>query len=368
MKIALVHDHFLEFGGAERVAVAIKKIFPEAEVHTAAYNKELLASRVSGSTSWKIRSSWAAKIPFFHKLYSPLRFLAPKIWESFDFSDYDVVISSSGWFMSKGIITKDDTQHISYVHHQPRYLYYYETAVEWQRYPLIRVYAHIVNHFLRTWDYIGSQRPDILVANSQETQRRIQKFYRRDSVVIYPPVYIPDDITIELRKPEYYVTLSRFARAKNIDLLILTANKLKLPLKIIGSGRDEAYLKSLAGPTIEFIGRIKDNEFVTFYRNAKAFLNASVDEEFGIAPVEAMGHGVPVIAYASGGLRETVKDTKNGFLFEELTRESLSIAIAKLEKLSKKEYLQMSATARKESEKYTAAVFKEKLLSLIRTV
>ncbi len=368
MKIAIVHDHFLEFGGAERVAVAIKRIFPEADVHTAAYNKEILTRRVPGSAAWNIRTSWAMRIPFFKKLYSPLRFLAPWIWESFDFSDYDVVISSSGWFMSKGIITKDGTQHISYVHHQPRYLYYYETAVEWQKYFPVRMYAHIINHFLRKWDYISSQRPDILVANSEETKKRIEKFYRREATVIYPPVYIPEEVNIELRKPEYYITLSRFARAKNIDVLILTANKLKLPLKIIGSGRDEAFLRSLAGPTIEFLGHIKDKEFVDVYRGAKAFLNAGVDEEFGIAPVEAMGHGVPVIAYASGGLKETVKDGKNGFLFADLTRESLSEAINKLEKLSRKEYLQMSAAARHQSEKYTADAFKEKLLPLIRNV
>jgi glycosyltransferase involved in cell wall biosynthesis len=215
---------------------------------------------------------------------------------------------------------------------------------------------------------VGSQRPDILVANSEETQKRIKKFYRRDSVVIYPPVYIPEEVNIELRKPDYYITLSRFARAKNIDLLILTANKLKLPLKIIGSGRDEEYLRSIAGPTVEFLGHVTDKEFVDIFRGAKAFLNAAVDEEFGIAPVEAMGHGVPVIAYASGGLKETVKEGKNGFLFEDLTRESLIGAITKMEKLSKKDYIEMSAAARRQSEKYTADEFKEKLLSLIRNV
>jgi glycosyltransferase involved in cell wall biosynthesis len=176
------------------------------------------------------------------------------------------------------------------------------------------------------------------------------------------------EVNIELRKPEYYVTLSRFARAKNIDLLIKTANAMKLPLKIIGSGRDEEYLKSIAGPTIEFVGRIKDKEFVDMFRNAKAFLNAAVDEEFGIAPVEAMGHGVPIIAYASGGLKETVKDGRNGYLFHMLTQESLTEAIEKLEKLSKKDYIVMSSAARKESEKYTFEEFKKNLLSLIRNV
>ena len=268
--------------------------------------------------------------------------------------------------MSKGIITKDGTQHISYIHHQPRYLYYYETAVEWQKHLPIKIYAHFINHFLRTWDYIGSQRPDILVANSEETQRRIKKFYRRDSVVIYPPVYIPSDVNLESRKPEYYVTLSRFARAKNIDLLIRAANKMKFQLKIIGSGRDKEYLQSIAGETVEFVGHVKDKDFVDFFRGAKAFLNAAVDEEFGIATVEAMGYGVPIVAYSSGGLKETVKDGSNGFLFEDLTEEALEGAINKIEKLTKKEYLEMSKSARRESQKYTYSEFASKLKKLVK--
>lgn len=366
MKIALVHDHFFEFGGAERVAVAIKKIFPEADIYTAGYNADVLKRRAPEIVIANIRTSWASRIPFFHRLYSPLRFLAPWIWESFDFSGYDLVISSSGWFMSKGIITKKDTKHISYIHHQPRYLYYYETAVEWQKHLLIKIYAHFINHFLRTWDYIGSQRPDVLIANSEETRRRIQKFYRRDAVVVYPPVAIPDQIVVEDRESEYYVTLSRFARTKNIDLIIKAVNKLKIPLKIVGSGRDESYLKSLAGPTIEFVGHIKDKEFARFYKNAKAFLNAGIDEEFGIAPVEAMGHGVPVIAYASSGLVETVKDGKNGYLFRELTPEALIETIGKLEKLSKTQYSEMSHAARKQAQRYTFEEFKKNIKVLIK--
>ncbi len=365
MKIALVHDHFLEFGGAERVVVALKKIFPDADVFTSAYNAELLHKRAPSSKSWTIYTSWAARIPFFAKLYSPLRFLAPWIWESFDFSAYDVVISSSGWFMSKGIITKKETKHISYVHHQPRYLYYYETAVEWQKYFLVKVYAHFINHFLRMWDYIGSQRPDILIANSEETQKRIQKFYRRDSMVIYPPVKIPDFVNPATRKPEYFVTLSRLTKTKNVDLIIKTANKLKIPLKIIGKGRDEEYLRSLAGETVEFLGHVGDKEFREVYSKAKAFLSAAIDEEFGIAPVEAMGYGVPVIAYASGGLTETVKEGRNGFLFYELSTESFAEAIETFEKLSKKDYIDMSEAARRQAEKYSFKEFQEQMKKLV---
>jgi len=365
MKIALVHDHLMEFGGAERVFVALKKMFPEAHVYTAAYDKDVVQKNIPDFDTWNVHTSWASNIPFFKKLYSPLRFLTPWIWQSFDFSIYDLVISSSGWFMSKGIITKPKTKHISYIHHQPRYLYYYETAMEWQRYLPVKIYAHFVNHFLRMWDYVGSQRPDVLIANSKETQSRIQKFYRRDSVVVYPPVQLPQNVDLKLRKPEYFVTLSRLARAKNIDVMIKAANHLKIPLKIVGKGRDEEYLRSLAGNTIEFMGNLPDSEFETLYKGAKAFLCTAVDEEFGIAPVEAMGYGVPVIAYASGGLKETVKNGENGMLFNELTIESLSESILKMEKQDIKEYKDMCLSARKCSEKFSWNVFQENIKKIV---
>ncbi len=365
MKIALVHDHIQEFGGAERVLVALKHIFPEAPVYTAFYNPERLGLHADKFQDWEIHTSWAQKVPFFNRLYSPLRFIIPKIWESFDFSGYDLVISSSGWFMSKGIITKPQTVHICYLHHPPRSFYYYETAVEWQKYLPFKIYGTFINHGLRLWDYISSQRPDFFIANSEETRRRIQKFYRRDATVIYPPVSIPHKVPHHT-EGSYYITTSRLARAKHIDLLIETANKMKLNLKIIGAGRDEDNLKEMAGPTIEFLGAVSDEIMNSMYQHAKAFLFASVDEEFGIAPVEALGHGLPIIAYRSGGVPEIVEDGANGYLFDELTKESLEKKIKKMQTLSAKSYKDMSAAARKTAEKFSEEVFKEKILQFIK--
>lgn len=365
MKIAIVHDQLQEFGGAERVLVAVKKIFPQADIFTAFLNKGALKRNVPQYKEWKIKTSWAAKIPFFGKLYSPLRFLAPKIWESFDFTGYDLVISSSGWYMCKGIITNPSTVHISYLHHPPRYLYGYETAVEWQKYWPVKIYAHIVNHYLRIWDYNSSQRANYFVVNSEETKKRVKKFYRRDAIIIYPPVTIPKEINNEIAG-DYYVTVSRLTRAKHIDLLIRTANKLKFPLKIVGTGRYEECLKSLAGKTIEFLGNITDQELFKLYKNAKAFLFASVDEEFGIAPVEAMGYGVPVIAYKSGGLMETVQDGINGFLFDELNENSLAVKIKLLESLPKEDYLEVRKNARQISNNFTEEKFKERILEFVK--
>ena len=376
MKIAIVHDQLREFGGAERVLVALKEIYPQADVYTSTFDLNTLGEHKKLIKHWKVYVSWFGKIPLINRLYSPLRFLTPFIWKSFDFSKYDLVISSTGSWMCKGIVTKKPTIHISYIHHPPRYLYGYETAVEWQKHLIIKIYGVFINHFLRLWDFEASQKPDHLIANSIETQKRITKFYRRSSTVIYPPVIIPEKMT-NIQTPitnnqfpisNYFITVSRLARAKHVDFLIKAANKFKFYLKIVGVGRDMKYLQSIAGETIEFLGNVSDQKLKDLYQSAKAFLFASVDEEFGIAPVEAMGYGLPVIAYSSGGLKETVHNEVNGYLFPEQTEKSVEEAIKKLQSLSPEKYLEMRGNARKESEKYTEEVFKNKMLDFIHSV
>lgn len=379
MKVAIVHDQLREFGGAERVLVALKKIFPKAYVYTSTYNNTSLGSHANLILTWQIRTSWFGKIPILNRYYSPLRFLTPWIWESFDFSKFDLVISSSGSWMCKGIKTRPKGDrpvgekkpiHISYIHHPPRYLYGYETAIEWQKYLFIKIYGMIVNHFLRIWDFNSSQRADYFIANSEETKKRIQKFYRRDATVIYPPVSIPKKPSSIIYSPssKYFVTVSRLARAKHVDVLIKAANKYKFRLKIVGTGRDEEYLKSISGSTVEFMGNLSDEKLANTYKSAKAFLFASVDEEFGIAPVEAMGYGLPVIAYKSGGVPEYVEDGVNGFLFDELNENVLMKAVRKLESLPVERLTAISKNARKTAEQFTEEKFRNKILKFIRSV
>lgn len=365
MKIALVHDQLYEFGGAERVFFELKGIFPKADVYTAFVDKERLHAVYPDSWDWTIHESWISHIPFITKLYSPLRFLAPFIWESFDFSGYDVVISSSGWYMSKGIITKLGTKHFSYVHHQPKYLYYYETARDWQKYWPVRIYGHIINHFLRMWDFISSQRADELIANSQETRKRIQKYYRRDATVIYPPINTLVKTQLDPKQASYYVTVSRLEQTKHIDLLIKTANKKGFQLKIAGTGRHEEILRNMAGKTVQFMGRIPDAAFNDFFAGAKAFLFATVDEEFGMVAAEALARGVPVIAFASGGVIEIVQQGKNGYLFEKLTVQSLNAAIEKFESQSIKESAEMRKQAVSSAQQYSREEFKKHMVSLL---
>lgn len=367
MKVAIVHDQLREFGGAERVLVSIKSLFPDAPVYTTTFDLNSLGEHKEIIKNWDVQLTWFGKLPFINKFYSPFRFLTPIIWEKLNLNEFDLVISSTGSWMCKGVITKKSTIHISYIHHPPRYLYGYQTAIEWQKYWPIKIYGYIVNHFLRMWDFTASQRPDFLVANSIETQKRIKKFYRRDSTVIYPPVSIPKNPELyTLDSKPYFITVSRLARAKHVDILIEAANKGKFDLHIIGIGRDEAFLKSLAGPTVSFLGNLSDEKLREELQGAQAFLFAAVDEEFGIAPVEAMGFGVPVIAFASGGLKETVKNGMNGYLFTELTADSILHYINIMKSLSTEEYAAMRKNARKEAEQYSEENFKKQFMEFVK--
>jgi len=373
MKVAIVHDQLQEFGGAERVLVSLKKIFPQADLYTSIFKLSSLGIHQKLIRNWSVKMSWFGKIPLIKNLYSPLRFLTPLIWESFDFSNYDLVLSSSGSYMSKGIITKPQTIHICYLHHPPRYLYYYETAIEWQKYWPVKIYAHLINKGLRTWDYLSSQRVDYFVANSFETKKRISKFYRRDAQVIYPPVSIPKKIDLKRqlstkKGEEYYLTVSRLARAKHIDILIRAANEKGFKLKIVGRGRAEKDLKKIAKKNVEFLTDVDDEKLNNLYQKAKAFLFASRDEEFGIAPVEALGRGLPVIALKSGGLPEYIQEGQNGFLFENLNENSLIEKIRLLEKLTREELLVMKKKARQTAENFSEEKFRKQILAFVTQV
>ena len=341
MKVALVHDQLAEFGGAERVLIAMKKAFPDAPVYTSFIDFERLGKHGELFKSWKIHESFIGRLPFFNKLYSPLRFLLPSIWSSFDLSGFDIVLCSSSWGMCKGVSLKKrcNTKYFCYLHTPPRYLYGYDES-SLKKYWPVRVYALVVNHFLRQYDYKSSQTIDEFIFNSEEIKRRSLKFYRKDGLILHPP------IKDAIRKPtddkatkEYYLTVSRLAPTKHIDLLIEAANKMQFKLKIVGTGNQEKYLKSIAGSTVEFLGAVSDEKLSDLYANAKAFLYASLNEDFGMVPVEAMSYGTPVVALASGGVKETVIDGKTGFAFQELNLESLISAIKKFETLSDNEVL-----------------------------
>lgn len=355
MKIALVHDYLNEFGGAERVLKILSEMYPRAPIYT--------IFRVEGSRAAeefenkKIVESWFSQIPYCHKLISPLRFLIPVIWNSFDFSDYDLVISSAAWAVTKGFKKGKDTKEICYLHTPPRWLYGYDESRSWENkwYGwIVRGYALVVGHFLRQYDYKRAQDVDVFIANSKNVARRIEKFYRRKADrIIYPPIdvdkYKPQ--SDRLKKGNYYLSGGRMTSAKNFDLIIRVFNELELPLKIYGSGVLEGELKDMANKTIEFVGKVNDQELITLYQKAKAFIAAQKDEDFGITPVEAMAAGTPVIAYYGGGYLESVIEGKTGIFFKELSVESLSKTVKHFESSLCRKII--SADCIKQSDKFS---------------
>lgn len=234
--------------------------------------------------------------------------------------------------MCRGVKVNKPSVHICYIHHPPRNLYGYATGSDLQKYWFVRAYATVINFFLRHYDFETAQKVDYFVANSKETARRVKKFYRRDSTVIYPPVdmyesRIMNHESWKKQERKYFLSVGRLTYAKRIDLAIQACNKLKLPLKIVGTGKEESYLRSIAGPTVEFVGSVSDEQLDELYAGARGCIFSALDEDFGIVPVEAMAHGVPVIALAQGGTLETVVNGKTGLLFDEPTVESLEEAL-----------------------------------------
>lgn len=336
LRVALVHDFLTEYGGAERVLEALHEIYPAAPVFTAYYKPESLGTFGKRFKNWKIITNWGQKLPFWGKLQSPYRIFGLLIFESFDFKDFDLVISSTNTYFAKSVISGPKTLHVCYCHTPPRYLYGYPTARDWRKYFIGRIVGETANFFLRMADFAASQRVDYFIANSQEVKRRIEKFYRRDATVIYPPV------ETEKFKPKnsannsqnYYLCVSRLARAKRIDLAIQAANKLGFRLKVVGDGRERKNLEKIAGKTVEFFGEVSDKELIYAYQNCKAVIFPAEDEDFGLVPVEAQACGKPVIALKSGGVAESVINGKTGVFFEEPTVNSLIKAIKQFNNLT----------------------------------
>lgn len=337
MKIALVHDYLKEFGGAERVLMVLHEMFPEAPIYTAFRTPGSSADRqfqlqFKFKKKVKIITSWADWLIRYKNLHSVLRFLIPAIWESFDFSGYDMVILSSSGYITKPVRIPKGVKVICYCHTPSRFLYGYETQAEWQRYWPVRVYGVLVAHFLRLYDFLGAKRVDQFIANSQNTAARIEKFYRKKAEVIYPPVNVEatKDLIFSkdqiLAKRDYFLIVSRIVGMKGIELAMQAAEKLKVPLKVAGA---QAGLKFLSedlrkynSKYVEFVGEVSEEEKVRLMTGAKAFLAIARDEDFGMTVVEAMAAGTPVVAYRGGGYLETVTE-KTGVFFDEYNVESL---------------------------------------------
>lgn len=356
MKVALVYDRINKWGGAERVLLSLHKIFPKAPIFTSVYNKKTAL----WAEVFDVKTSFLQKMPKAKTSHEILAPLMPIAFESFGFDDYDLVISVTSE-AAKGIITKDKTLHICYCLTPTRYLWSgYE---DYFKNSLLKTLSKPAVSYLRRWDKIASKRPDTLVSISKEVKERIKKYYDRDSFLIHPPMTLIKNKTgnrTGLKKEkDFYLIVSRLVSYKKIDIAIKAFNYLKYPLKIVGIGSEEKNLKKLAGPNIEFLGRLTDDELSFYYKNCKALIFPGI-EDFGLVMAEAQSFGKPVIAYKGGGALDIIKEGITGEFFKEQSPFSLKKV---LENVNNKRYntklLQFS------SKKFSEDNFDRKLEKLI---
>ncbi|MDP9316124.1 MAG: glycosyltransferase [Chloroflexota bacterium] len=321
-RVALVHDYLNQYGGAERVLEALHELYPDAPVYTSIYDP---AAMPASYARWDIRTSWMQRIPAWRKHFRKYFLLYPSAFEAFDLSAYDLVISSSSAY-AKGIIPKPGALHVCYCHTPMRFAWRTDDYVEREAIGgrASGVLAVLLT-FLRVWDVVSAKRVDVFVANSREVAGRIRHYYGQPAAVIPPPVDLAPYTA--LAPEDFYLTGGRLVPYKRIDLVVQAFTAMKLPLVVFGSGRDRAKLEALAGPTVRFVGRVDDAELQRLYQRCRAYITAG-DEDAGIQPVEAMAAGRPVIAYAAGGVRETVIDGVTGCFFHEQTPAALAVAVA----------------------------------------
>lgn len=329
MKVALVHDYLAQDGGAERVLKALHEIWPEAPIFVLFHDTK----RVDGFVDADVRQSFIARLPFGKTRYQWYLPWMPFATERHNLHEYDVVISSTSAF-AKGVLTRPNTLHISYCHTPTRYLWTdtheYIEDLKYNRF--IKAFLPRLIYKLRIWDKMSTDRVDHFVANSDTVRGRIEKYYRRDSDIIYPPVDV-HTFFVDSNIDNYFITGGRMVPYKRFDLVVQAFNRLNMPLKIFGDGHELERLKKLAKPHIEFLGRITDTQKAVLLSRARAFVHPQV-EDLGITPIESMASGRPVIAYGVGGVTETVIPGKTGVFFQRQTWESLLDAVLNFEDMA----------------------------------
>lgn len=355
MRIALVHDWLNQMGGAERVLENLVALYPSAPLYTSIYRPAVMPSHYR---QWDIRTSWMDGLPLVKRHHQAFLPLYPMAFESLDLSEYDVVLTNKSGFCH-GIITPPETLHICYCLSPTRYVWRHHDYLE--REGLGRasrtVLAPLLS-FLRLWDRNAADRVDRFVAISTEIQRRIQKYYRRDSAIIHPPVDT-SRFAPAASHDEYLLVVGRLVPYKRIDLAVRACSELHLPLKVVGGGRDLERLTAMAGPSVEFLGWVSDDVLPELMARCRAFLFPGA-EDFGIAPLEAMASGRPVIAYAYGGALDTVVEGKTGALFQEQTVESLAGA---LQRFDGDDY--DPAMIRAHAEQFDTMVFRQRMATFV---
>ncbi len=338
LKVAIVYDRASKLGGAERILLALHSIFPQAPLFTSVYN--------SGRAGWasifsEVHTSFLQKVSLARNWHEGFGWLMPIAFESFNFDDYDLVISVTSE-AAKGIITKPKTKHLCYMLTPTRYLWsHYDVYFED---PFLRFFSRPVVSYLRSWDGVASRRPDKILAISKIVKDRIKKYYGIDSKVVYPPFSFGNFDFIKngsfvadsrFKAKNYYLVVSRLENYKRVDLMIEAFKILKLPLLIVGVGSQMKYLKKISSssPNITIVGKVVgDSLMAGYYKNAKALIMPQ-EEDFGLVSLEAQSFGVPVISYKESGAAETIIEGKTGLLFSEQSVNSLVDAIYRFDKM-----------------------------------
>lgn len=352
MKLAIVHDYLIHYGGAERVLETIHEIWPSAPIFTILYKPKEMPEYFK---KLNIKSSFVRKLPFL-KNYEKYFFLFPTAIEQFDFSEFDVVLSiSSAW--AKGIITTTKTLHICYLLNPMRFAWEeYHSTISGIKPALLRMGVRFLMNYIRLWDILSTQRIDHIITISQTIRKRVLKYYGRDSTIIYPPCntsfFTPDE---KVKVQDFFLIVSRLRTYKRIDIAIEAFNKIGLPLIIIGDGNIRYQLEKISRPNIQFLGILPDEEILSYYRRAQAVILPGL-EDFGIVPIEAQSCGTPVIAFKGGGALETIIENQTGEFFYPQTKEAL---IEKIKTFDRSKYnpkfLHNHAT------KFDKEIFKKKM-------
>ncbi len=322
MRVALVYDWLDSWGGAERLLLNLAKIFPQAPVYTSLYRPK----KASFAKNFpKIKTSFLQKFSFLgHRLLAPLM---PLAFESFNFDNFDLVISITS-FAAKGLITKPGTKHLCYLLTPTRFLWF-PNLYQNQKIP------RPIKNYLKSWDKIAAQRPDKIIAISQTVQERCQKIYKRDCPVIYPPLdkkfLFSNKRKKERKEADFFLVVSRLERQKRVDLAIKAFNDLGWPLVIIGTGSQKKKLKKMAKKNVKFLGRVSDQELVNYYQQTQALIFPQ-EEDFGLVVLEALSQKTPIIAYRAGGAMETVQEGKTGLFFYPQNRAILKKTLLKYHK------------------------------------
>lgn len=329
MKLALVHDWLNQVGGAEDVLATLVDMYPQSPVYTSIYAPDIMPDFYR---NWDVRTLWIDKLPGIHNHHQPYLPVYPPAWGGLTLDGYDVILSNKSGFCHGLQFDPQNSVHVCYCLAPTRYVWQLDAYIarEGLGKPAEMVLRPLVN-WLKQWDYNAAQRVTHFIAISTEIQERIQTYYDRDSVIIFPPVETerfqpaaPDEVE------DYFLIVSRLIPYKRIDLAVQAATRLNLPLKIGGKGRDMERLKAMAGPTVEFLGFVPDDELPGLMARAKAFLFPGL-EDFGITPVQAEAAGRPVIAYGGGGALDTVIPGVTGEHFAEMTVDSLVEVMAEFD-------------------------------------